>query len=194
MQQHFEKALNIYQDCLALARERSDLRLEMIVLANSAALYLSKGEWDKSIELSKTALPMAIEVGETTFRTTIQGNLGYALWQQGKHHEAERIYREHVVLLFEEGNLPHFVENSFELAYFWYQLNQKAAAVSLWGAAEQLRQRHQYPQFTGYQKIKDEILSALPETECTTLLDAVKNPSSAEVIKLIRTRGQNIAF
>jgi predicted ATPase/DNA-binding SARP family transcriptional activator len=181
-----EKAFQYQQICLQLSRERQDARLEMTTLSNMAAGFLSKGEYEQSIRLSEEAFVLASLVDDQHMLIIIQGNLGYAKWKQGDRVAGELIYREHLLRLFEQGNIPFFVENAFELAHFWNHLGFPNEALCLWGAAEHLRTLNGYPLFNGYEQIQVQIQGAVPVKQQEEFLLAGKSKSSQELIQFIR--------
>ncbi len=185
-----ETALNIQQECLDLARERRDTQLVMTCLSNMAWLNLGKEEYTTSITQSEEALVMAKLVDDQGTIAIIQGNLGYAKWQLGNYVEGEQIYRQHLLLMFEHGNMPYFVDNTFELAQFWTHLGFTKDAVCLWGAAEGLRTTHNYPVFNGYEDIKTKVLGSVQEPKRSKLLQQGQNLSPRELLTFITKAAQ----
>ena len=176
VQQETKKSLDFYQASRALANERGDKRLEMIGLANTAFVYIILNQYDVSIELSQQALALAEMIDEKRFIATIKGNIGYTYWQLGDRHKGEQIYREHLLLLYEQGIMDNFVENLFELSGFWIDLGYADQAATLWFIAERFRLQFNYVPFYDYEKIKQKVLGDTPP----------KKPLDSPQLKLIK--------
>ena len=160
--------------CLELAQQRKDLRLEMIVLANMAANKITEKDYEASITFSKQAEVLAEKIDEKRFQAGIKGNLGYAYWQLGNHQIGEMHYREHLILLYEQGVMDNFVENLFELSGFWKYMQFDKQAQILWAIAEDFRLYYSYPTFRGYEAIKQQVLGNLSLTQLKTSLSLYK--------------------
>jgi tetratricopeptide (TPR) repeat protein len=185
LQNDLELTFKYLQASLTLARERHDARLEMVSLCNTAWYHILKNQYIDSISLGKQALAIAERIDDQMFSIIIRGNLGYALWQQGHHLEGERIYRDHIKLLYELGSLQFFVEAAFELTQFWTHLGFIEDAVCLWGASEGLRTSQKYPIFSGYEDIKIKVLGAMEEPKRHELLQKGQNLSPRELVSFI---------
>lgn len=179
-------AVKLGQQALELAQQRSDLQLQVLTLIMLAAHHLITAEYTQSMVLSKQALEIAQRLEHTPSLAVIQGNLGYAQWQLGEYVEGERAYRQHIVLVYEQGSLINFYENAFELAQFWNHLGFVEDAVQLWGAAEQVRTTQGYAIFDGYEQIKQKVLGAVEDPRREELLMAGRSKSPQELMQFLR--------
>lgn len=185
-QKDTEGAISLRRQALELSQQRGDLQLQVLTLNMMAVNHLFTSEYAQSIEFSLKALEIAERIEHKPSLAVIQGNLGYAKWQLGQYAEGEQAYRQHIVLVYEQGSFINFCENAFELAQFWNHLGFVEDAVQLWGAAEQVRTAQGYPIFDGYDQIQQKVLGAVESPRREELINAGKNKSPQELMQFLR--------
>src|ERR671932_2201839 len=89
----YAKAIEYYQQCLAIAREIKDRKGEGQSLANLGVAYHALGDYAKAIEYQQQRLAIAREIGDKDGEGTALNNLGGALQKSGNLTQAEKILR-----------------------------------------------------------------------------------------------------
>jgi len=99
-----EKAIEHYQQALAIARETGDRNGEGPWLGNLGNIYGDTGQTEKAIEHTQQALAIARETGDRNGEGTQLGNLGSRYAALGQTDKAIEHYQQALAIARETGN------------------------------------------------------------------------------------------
>jgi tetratricopeptide (TPR) repeat protein len=100
----FRRAIDFYEQALAIARDRGDRSGEGAWLGNLGAAYGSLRESRRAIDLLEQALVINREVGDRQNEASYLGNLGSAYADLGDTRRAIDLYEQALVVTREIGN------------------------------------------------------------------------------------------
>ncbi|OQB20080.1 MAG: photosystem I assembly protein Ycf3 [Euryarchaeota archaeon ADurb.Bin190] len=98
------KAIEFYEQALAIAREIGDRRGEGNALGNLGLAYSDLGEPKKAIEFCEQALAIAREIGDRRGQGNALGNLGNAYSDLGEPKKAIKFYEQALAVVREIGD------------------------------------------------------------------------------------------
>ncbi len=101
-----EKAIEYYEQVLAISREIGDRQGEGSTLGNLGIAYRALGQVEKAIEYYEQALAISREIGHRQGEGTRLGNLGIAYRALGQVEKARECY-EQSISIFEDIKSPH---------------------------------------------------------------------------------------
>ncbi len=99
-----QKAIALYEQHLAIAREIGDRRGEGNTLGNLGNAYAALGETRKAIAFYEQALAIAREIGDRRREAAALGNLGNAYADLGETRKAMAFYGQHLAIAREIGD------------------------------------------------------------------------------------------
>jgi tetratricopeptide (TPR) repeat protein len=100
----YPRAIDFYEQWLAIAREIGDRRGEGNALGNLGIAYKNLGAYRRAIELYEQALVISREIGDRRGEGTAQGNLGIAYLNLGDYPRAIDFYEQALVISREIGD------------------------------------------------------------------------------------------
>jgi tetratricopeptide (TPR) repeat protein len=99
-----ERAIKLYEDALAIAREMGDRRGEGVQLGHLGLAYHSLGQFERAIKLHKEALAVAREIGDRRNEGVELGYLGGAYRVVGQVERAIKLHEEALAIAREIGH------------------------------------------------------------------------------------------
>jgi len=98
------RAIELYEQALAIAREIGDRRSEATWVGNLGNCYAELGETRRAIELYKQALAIAREIGDRSGESNQVGNLGTRYAELGETRRAIELYEQALAIAREIGD------------------------------------------------------------------------------------------
>ena len=98
------RAIELYDQGLAIAREIGDRREEGVALSNLGIAYKNLGEIRRAIKLYEQHLTIAHEIGDRRGEGNTRGHLGRAYHDLGETHRAIELYDQSLAIARELGN------------------------------------------------------------------------------------------
>ncbi len=94
----YQRAIESYQQSLAIAREIGDQAGEGVALSGLGNAYRSLGQYQRAIESYQQSLAIAREIGDQAGEGTTLGNLGNAYHSLGQCQRAIEFYQHHLAI------------------------------------------------------------------------------------------------
>ncbi len=101
---HVERAIKLYEEALAIAREIGDRRREGVCLGNLGNAYEDLGQVEQAIELYEEALTIAREISDRRNQGALLGSLGFAYRTLGQVKQAIKHQEEALAIAREIGD------------------------------------------------------------------------------------------
>ena len=101
----YEKAIDFYQQALAIDREISDRLGEANSLGSLGNAYNNLGEYEKAIDFHQQSLAIKREIGDRLGEANSLGNLGNAYDNLGEYEKAIEFYQQSLAISREIDNL-----------------------------------------------------------------------------------------
>jgi non-specific serine/threonine protein kinase len=138
----YARGAKLWEQSLALARERGDNYDVGTTLANLGHPTLLQRDFERAKALSEEALTFAHELGSAgvEIAPTACINLGLASLGLGEHERAMGSFEEALVTSQDMGRTPQVIEALEGMASLAGAMGKATRAAHLWGAAEAARQ------------------------------------------------------
>ena len=85
---NYPQAIELYQECMALAKEAGNLQLQGVMCNKLGTVYKRQECYEDAVEIYTVAIALAEKVGDRNGLMSANSNLGGALAFPGRHHEA----------------------------------------------------------------------------------------------------------
>jgi len=126
-----ERAINLYEEALAIAREIGERQKEGRILGNLGSAYRALGQFGRAINLYKKALDIARESGNRPEEGIQLGNLGSAYHYLRQVEQAIDMYKEALVIAREIGDRRSEGDLLGNKGFAYLALGQVKRAISL---------------------------------------------------------------
>ncbi|WP_225886713.1 CHAT domain-containing protein [Leptolyngbya sp. PCC 6406] len=100
----YNRAIDLYEQDLAIAREIGDRAGEGITLGNLGVVYRNLGQYNRAIDLYEQHLAIAREIGDRAGEGRALGNLGNAYNSLGQYNRAIDFYEQQLAITREIGD------------------------------------------------------------------------------------------
>ncbi|KPQ32735.1 MAG: hypothetical protein HLUCCO16_19630 [Phormidium sp. OSCR] len=100
----YERAIDFYEQSLAITREIGDRAGEGNALSNLGNVYNSLGQYERAIDFYEQSLTIAREIGDRAGEGRVLGNLGVAYLNQGQYERAIDFYEQRLEIAREIGD------------------------------------------------------------------------------------------
>ena len=131
----FTRAIDIFEQALAIARETGDREGEAIDLSNLGNCYADLGQIPRAIELYEQALAIARETGDREGEATCLGNLANSYSDLGQIPRAIDLYEQALAIAREIGDRAGEASHLGNLGNRYAELGQTARAIELYEQA-----------------------------------------------------------
>ena len=151
----YQKAIEFYQQSLAITREIGDRGGEAYFYGNLGAVYQSLGEYEKAIEFHQQSLAIKREIGDRGGEANSYNNLGNVYYSLGEYQKAIEFSQQSLAITREIGDRGGEAKAWFNLGLTYYKLKRISEAKE---AFLQSRELFQALGLAGYvQNCDDEI-------------------------------------
>jgi tetratricopeptide (TPR) repeat protein len=130
-----ERAIRLYDDALAIAREIGDRWNEGVQLSHLGLAYHSLGQFERAIKLYEEALAIAREIGDRWNEGVQLGYLGWAYRVVGQVERAVKLHEEALAIAREIGDRRGEGHDLGHLGLAYRALGQVERAVKLYEEA-----------------------------------------------------------
>jgi tetratricopeptide (TPR) repeat protein len=131
----FTRAIELYEQALAIARETGDRAGEATDLGNLASSYADLGQIARAIELNEQALAIDRETGDRAGEATDLGNLASSYADLGQIARAIELYEQALAIDRETGDRAGEAVALGNLGLRYAELGQIARAIELYEQA-----------------------------------------------------------
>ncbi|MCA2716909.1 MAG: tetratricopeptide repeat protein [Microcystis sp. M169S2] len=125
----YQKAIEFYQQSLAITREIGDRRGEAASYNNLGNVYNSLGEYQKAIEFHQQSLAIEREIGDRGGEAKSYGNLGNVYNSLGEYQKAIEFYQQSLAILREIGDRGGEAYSYNNLGNVYYSLGEYQKAI-----------------------------------------------------------------
>ncbi|MGK7872653.1 MAG: CHAT domain-containing protein [Xenococcaceae cyanobacterium] len=200
----YPKAIEFYQQSLAITRDIGDHNGEAKSLGNLGVAYFSLGEYPKAIEFYQQSLAITRDMGDRNGEANSLGNLGNAYSSLGEYPKAIEFYQQSLAIFQDIGDregegltlsnlgLLHEKQDQPELAIVFY----KQSVIVREGIRRELRvlERELQESYTEtvagtYRSLADLLLSQDRILEAQQVLELLKLQEIQDFTRSQRARG-----
>ena len=126
------RAIELYEQDLAIAREIGDRHGEASATGNLGLAYADLGETRRAIELYEQHLAIAREIGDRRGEANATGNLGLAYADLGETRRAIELYEQHLAIAREIGDRRGEASTTGNLGIAYADLGETRRAIELY--------------------------------------------------------------
>jgi tetratricopeptide (TPR) repeat protein len=139
-QSRYVDAKRLYEESLAIYRELEELRGISLALGNIANVALAEGDIEAARSLQEDSLSIRREIGNQWGIAASLKSLGDVAIKEGDISTAQSHFSESLKLRQEIGDKNGIAESLETIASLCWRLSNPKKAVTLWSAAERLRE------------------------------------------------------
>lgn len=169
LQGQYAKALESFQQELALVRENGDRNSESAIHSGLGNTYIVLEQYDLAIESYQEALKIAKELGNSAEEGAIYSNLGLAYYNLGQLQEATQSWLDSIQVL--ETLRPELLEDTNQLSLLDSQLVVYTALQSVLVAQAQSGKALEISERSRAQALKLQLASNLPARQTALGVD-----------------------
>jgi tetratricopeptide (TPR) repeat protein len=126
------RAIEMYEQALAIDRQRGDRRGEAARLGNLGNCYFELGQIPRAIDLYEQALALSREVGNWRGQAAGLGNLGLCHWQLGQISRAIEMHEQALAIDRQRGNRRGEGADLHNLGACYQDLGHATRAIDLY--------------------------------------------------------------
>jgi tetratricopeptide (TPR) repeat protein len=101
----FDEATANLKEALAIARDKRNIKQEALIRGHLGVVYWKRGEKEKSLDYSRTALDLFLRLGDTVAQARITANMGNVYYYLSKYDEALDAYKKALDVANEIGDV-----------------------------------------------------------------------------------------
>ncbi|TYQ27329.1 tetratricopeptide repeat protein [Pseudanabaena sp. UWO311] len=131
----YQKAIDLFQQSLAIKKQIGDLNGQADSLSNLASVYLAIGQYQKIIDFYQQALAIKRQIGDRKDEGKLLSNLGSVYLSLGQHQRAIDFYQEALAIAKQIRDRDSEVSSLSNLASVYNLLGQYQRAIDLYQQA-----------------------------------------------------------